>query len=141
MNSHEQTNPILEHILLLEDDPIIRLVHKNYLEELGYCYDVAKTGKEAIALYNKHKYALMILDKWLPDMDSTEFCELVRSEYSKDELPIFIVTACGNTAENECLQAGCNEFFVKPIDKESLGKAISRWIQLSKLAWANRPFL
>ena len=127
-------------ILLLEDESVIQLIHGQYLDDLGYSYDLAKTGKEAIALYNKNKYALMLLDKQLPDMDSLEFCQLVRSEYSKEELPIFILTACGNSVKSECIQAGCNEFFVKPVDKEVLGRAIKQWMRLLKLTLPNSHF-
>ncbi len=124
-------------ILLVEDDPIIQLVHSQYLSDLGYEYDLAKTGKEAIAFYNENEYSLMLLDKQLSDMDSTEFCRLVRIKHSMNELPIFILTACGNIAKNECLQAGCNEFFVKPVDKDTLGKAIKQWIRLSEATLSN----
>ena len=73
------------HILLLEDDPMIQMIHGQYLSDLGYTYDLAKTGEEAIALYRKNHYDLMLLDKQLPDMDSTEFSSLVRLQHSKEE--------------------------------------------------------
>ena len=125
-------------ILLLEDNPLIRFMYSCFLSDLGYTYDLAVTGKEAIRLYRKHQYSLMLLDKNLPDMDSVDFCRFVRTEYSQKELPIFIITACGDTTE-ECLRAGCNQFFTKPINKEVLGMAIKQWTGLSKSDFVKRP--
>lgn len=129
------------HILLLEDDPIIQLIHSQYLEDLGYSFDLAKTGKEAIELYRRNQYSLMLLDKGLPDMDSLDFCRMVRKDYSKNELPIFIITATGNIVKNDCLQAGCNEFFIKPVDKEVLSHAIKQWIDYLNPTLFDRHFL
>ena len=124
-------------ILLLEDNPLIQFMYGCFLSDLGYTYDLAVTGKEAIRLYQKYQYKLMLLDKNLPDMDSTDFCRFVRSEYSKKELPVFIITA-SNTSAEECQQAGFNYFFTKPINKEILGMAIKQCTELSKSVFVKR---
>ncbi len=130
MGHINQSNKDRRRILLLEDDPIIQLIHSEYLKDLDCSFDLAKTGKEAYELYQKNKYAVMLLDKNLPDMDSLDFCQMVRKRYSKNELPIFILTASGELAKKASLDAGCNEFFIKPIDKDVLNQAVKHWLDL-----------
>ena len=113
-------------ILLVEDEPLTQRVHGVLLNSLGCSFDLAKTGKEAIRFFNRKKYDLVLLDKELPDMDGLDVCKCVRKSFSKRRLPVFANTARGNSVKKECLQAGCNGFFVKPLTEKRLGNAIAR---------------
>lgn len=83
----------------------------------------AKTGKEAVELFKKNKYNLILMDIKMPEMDGITATKLIRQ--IDTEIPIIAVSAYAFDADKDvALEAGCNSYIVKPIDSKMLNKAI-----------------
>ena len=78
-------------ILVVEDDPDIRMVLTDHLTIQGHCVDAVKTGTEAVDCVTRHHFDAVLLDVGLPDIDGlTVLRTLIKL---KPHLPIIILTA------------------------------------------------
>lgn len=80
----------MSRILIIEDDPEIRKIEKDYLENNGFEVVVAAEGKAGLLMVDTQKPDLVILDLNLPKMDGLEVCKGIRKLSS---IPIIMVTA------------------------------------------------
>jgi CheY-like chemotaxis protein len=118
------------HILLVEDTVIAQKITKVILEDLGCLVDIAINGIEAINMYNTNEYGLIVLDVGLPDISGVEVCEIIRRQEMGSNLhtPIVAITAFGEFAEQDCKDAGVDDFFVKPVLEDSFRQILGRWL-------------
>lgn len=114
-------------ILLVEDDEVIKQVNHFFLESLGYNVDVVTTGRKTLSVYKKG-YDLILLDIGLPDIDGIEVCKKIRKEKDAKYIPIVVLTAFGEVIERKCMDAGADDFVVKPLLLEGMEKLLSRWL-------------
>lgn len=86
----------------------------------------AKTGLEAVELFNKQKFNLILMDMKMPEMDGITATRLIRERDTK--IPIIAVTAYAfDTDKQIALEAGCNTYIVKPIDPKILISEIEKY--------------
>ena len=78
-------------ILIVDDDPNIRRLYKEELEEEGYEVDVAVSGMEGLQLFEKENYDLVTLDILMPDMDGIKVLRQMKEK--KPRIPIIMSTA------------------------------------------------
>jgi PAS domain S-box-containing protein len=115
-------------VLLAEDNDINQLVALDTLAMLGYHADRAGDGLEAVRLATANTYQAILMDCQMPKMDGFEATrELRRRERPDQHVPIIALTA-GALAEDRqrCLDAGMDDYVVKPIDPEELRAALER---------------
>jgi len=117
------------HILLVEDDLLVQMIHRQKLEKLGCIVHVATNGREALEKC-KNNYGLILLDWGLPDIDGIQVCRGIRQYEHINELPrvpIVMITAYPRTPEAEqiCHEAGADAVIVKPIVEDQI------WQQLA----------
>jgi DNA-binding response OmpR family regulator len=101
------------HILLVEDDPNLRLVLKDNLEEEGYQVEVAGKAMEALIRIVDRTFDLLILDIMLPDLDGYALCRRIREEGFAGR--ILMLTA--RTLEEDLVrgfEAGADDYLGKP---------------------------
>lgn len=79
-------------ILIAEDDELVFNLYKRYLEGEGFQIEGALDGNEAFHKVSDSKPDLLILDIMMPNKDGVEALRLIRSKYSKEELPVIILT-------------------------------------------------
>jgi DNA-binding response OmpR family regulator len=110
-------------ILFVEDDPNLSMILQDYLEMIGYQVEHAGDGEKGLALYNKDKYDLLILDVMMPKMDGFTMAEEVRKQNST--IPIIFLTA-KNMKEDRVrgFQTGCDDYVTKPFSTEELNLRI-----------------
>lgn len=117
-------------ILVADDEHINRMIARAMLEDLGYEVDLAKDGKEALAMYNT-QYCAVILDLSMPEMEGYEVCEKIRAmETSGVRVPIIAATAfelCN--VEARCIAAGMDQVTNKPISQAELKEVLDNWLQ------------
>ena len=77
-------------ILIVDDEKKICEFIKAFLDNEGYCTDVAYDGNSAIDNINSKEYDLIILDRMIPYISGEEICEYIRK---KSEVPIIMLTA------------------------------------------------
>lgn len=102
-----------ELVLVVEDDPTLRLGLTKTLRSEGFRVEVAKTGPEGIELARKEPPDLVLLDVMLPGLNGFEVCEELRR--SDPDLPILMVTAKGEEQDKvRGLKLGADDYIVKP---------------------------
>jgi CheY-like chemotaxis protein len=114
----------------VEDNPVNQEVARFQLAKMGYRADIAKDGIDALAMLERSDYALVLMDCHMPQMDGFETTARIRSRSDdKALIPIIAVTASGGSVERDkCLQAGMDDFLLKPFRKEELSDKVSKWL-------------
>ncbi|MEJ6020802.1 PAS domain-containing hybrid sensor histidine kinase/response regulator [Ramlibacter sp. PS4R-6] len=122
-------------ILLVEDNDINQQVARELLEDAGLVVDVADNGQVALERLEAAKYDLVFMDMQMPVMDGVTATHQIRAFKHFDALPVVAMTA--NAMEHDrrkCLDAGMNDFLVKPIDPEDMWNILLRWIRPRRVA-------
>ena len=73
----------MQNILIVEDDMDIQELLREFLKEAGYEVASASDGIEAMELFAKNKYDLILLDIMLPKIDGFGVCELIRKQIGR----------------------------------------------------------
>jgi DNA-binding response OmpR family regulator len=117
-------------ILLVEDDEALRFIVRDNLEQNLYVVDVAENGREAIDLFEKNKYNLIILDVMLPRIDGFKVAEHIRK--TNEDIPIIFLTARSMTEDKITgLTIGGDDYISKPFSMEELLLKIKIFIKRS----------
>ena len=123
--------------LIIDDSRANRMVLQRFLKEFGFETTEAENALDAIWKLNKGEdITLITVDYNMPKMTGTQFVRVVREKPELKEVPIIMITS-DNTAQRmtEALQAGTNEFLVKPFTKEMIEqKLITLGFDLKKLS-------
>jgi CheY-like chemotaxis protein/HPt (histidine-containing phosphotransfer) domain-containing protein len=123
-------------ILLVEDHPLNQEVMKDMLGALGYGFDLAENGQEALEALRKMPYSLVLMDCQMPVLDGYEATRRWRSEEAglgRDRTPIVAVTAHALPEERErVLRAGMDDFLTKPVKVEGLREMMHTWLRGAK---------
>lgn len=102
----------MSRLLLLEDDHSLIYGLSFSFEKQGFDADIARTISEALYLWSKNKYELLILDVSLPDGSGFEFCRKVREN---SDVPIIFLTASDEeTSVIMGLDIGGDDYITKP---------------------------
>jgi len=127
--------PKLE-VLLVEDNPVNQTVAVRMLERAGHRVMVAGDGNEALALFEAHRFDLILMDVQMPVMGGIEATRAIRglearrSWMSSDgwqATPIVAMTAHAAASDRaQCLDAGMDDYVAKPVRPRELLAAIER---------------
>jgi two-component system, OmpR family, alkaline phosphatase synthesis response regulator PhoP len=102
-----------ETVLVVEDDPILRMSLRATLRSAGYAVELAKTGPEGLQLALDARPDLVVLDVMLPGMNGFEVCQRIRER--DVEVPLLMVTAKGEEEDRvRGLGLGADDYVVKP---------------------------
>ncbi len=114
-------------ILLVDDVDLFLELERSYLEGCGYDLVTASSGEETLQRLDKVAPDILLLDFYMPGMDGDEVCKLIRQKPKWQQLPILMVTAAGKPEEvQQCLQAGCDDYITKPVNKQELREKVQR---------------
>lgn len=107
-----------DRILLIEDDPRLAEMVKNYLGEAGFSVTVSPLGMAAIALEARETFDALVLDLMLPDMDGLEVCRQIRA---RSQTPILMLTARGDAMDRVVgLEIGADDYLPKPFEPREM---------------------
>lgn len=105
-------------ILIVDDEKKICEFIKAFLDNEGYCTDVAYDGNSAIDKINSKEYDLIILDRMIPYISGGEICEYIRK---KSEVPIIMLTARIEDEDRiDGFKLGCDDYICKPFNINEL---------------------
>ena len=109
----EPYNPTMhELILIIEDEPQIARLARDYLEKNGFRVLVAGDGLSGLAAARRESPDLVLLDLLLPGMDGRELCRRLRAESA---VPILILTALAEDSDQIVgLELGADDYLTKP---------------------------
>ena len=119
-------------ILVVDDEPdIVRLVEIS-LKLCNYEVRTAANGKEALEKLQTDRPHLVLLDIMMPEMSGYEVCQAIRKNPALKDLPVVMLTAKGQKGDAEKgLEAGADDYIIKPFDPYELGEQVGRFIQKS----------
>ena len=108
----------MAHILLVEDEENLHSFLKLELEYEGYEVTVSENGKEALELFHRNQYDMVLLDLMLPGINGLEVCRRIREE---SMVPSIMLTARGTVMDRITgLQRGADDCLQKPFDTQEL---------------------
>ena len=108
-------------ILIVDDNEQILKILTQYVEDAGWPYLTARTGEEALSLFDAASPSMMLLDIMLPGIDGLEVCRRVRRVSS---IPILMITAKDEDADRSLgLDIGADDYILKPF---SPGEVMAR---------------
>ncbi len=117
-------------ILLVEDHEPNILVAGTFLENIGFSYDVARSGAQAVEMVKKGIYDLVLMDVQMPGMNGLEAASLIRANEKRESklpVPIIGVTAHAMAGDRErCIGAGMDDYIAKPFKGIELQDKIVR---------------
>ena len=122
--------------LIIDDSRANRMVLQRFLKEFGFETTEAENALDAIWKLNKGEdITLITVDYNMPKMTGSQFVRVVREKPELKEVPIIMITSDNTTQRmTEALQAGANEFLVKPFTQEMIEqKLITLGFDLKKL--------
>lgn len=111
----------MQRAMVVDDSRAIRLILTRTLSELGYDVCQAANGKEALTvLEGQHGTVSLVLVDWnMPEMNGLEFVKSVRSDDRYSEVKLMMVTTETQVEQMlAALEAGANEYVMKPFTKE-----------------------
>jgi len=111
-------------ILIIEDDNETRDYVSAGLKEAGHTIDSAKDGYEGLLLAKEGNHDLLIVDRMLPDLDGLTLVKTLRS--AGCNVPIlFLTSMCGIDDRVEGLNAGADDYLVKPFAFSELSARVN----------------
>lgn len=117
-------------ILVAEDIDFNYLLVKAILGK-KYNLVMAKTGVEAIELFNNLTFNIILMDMKMPEMGGIEATKIIRQ--TNQTIPIIAVTAYAFYSDKDlALAAGCNSYIVKPLDAKLLCSVIEDYLNNNK---------
>jgi two-component system KDP operon response regulator KdpE len=112
-------------VLVVDDEPDIRLTLRFMLEGAGHTVVEAATGADALTRLRAERPDLVLLDIRLPDMDGWDVMASIRSSVELSAVPILIMSAhSSGDFRDRATQEGGRGYLVKPFREEDLVEAV-----------------
>jgi CheY-like chemotaxis protein len=106
------------------------------LAQLNLAADSASDGKEALNMWVKQPYQVVLTDLQMPEMDGIELTRAIRErEHNMGGSPSYIVGVTANVLpehKEKCLSAGMDDFLTKPLKMEALKRALQKYNPAAK---------
>ena len=122
----------LPGILIVDDNEDNRYTLQLLLETDGHERIVcAASGNEAIALIEKEKFSLILLDLMMPDLNGDEVLKVIRSDPDKRDIPVIMISADTDVDKvSQCIELGADDYLPKPFNstilRARIGAALRR---------------
>ena len=127
-NAEDQT------ILIVDDDPVNRMVLQGMLKLHDYRVLEAENGMQAVEMVQQNpQIDLIIMDVMMPHMTGYDACREIRRTHSFDSMPVLFLTAKKNVDEDieECFTAGGNDYLTKPVSKHDLLPRVANHLRIA----------
>lgn len=122
----------MPRILLAEDDEIMRVSVSDRLKKFGWRVDEAEDGNQAMRLFEKNRYHLVISDIRMPGLDGLSLLNLILQQ--SPDTDVIIMTAYGSVdAAIDCLRQGATDYILKPFDMDNLIIRVNRLLDVQEV--------
>ena len=121
-------------ILILEDDPMVALINKRFLENMGFkdILGPVQTEEEIIKVLDKENIDLILLDVYLPKKNGIDILKSLR--YKKYLTDVIMITAANSVEEvKRAFAYGVTDYLVKPFEFERFEEAVNKYKQKNNL--------
>jgi DNA-binding response OmpR family regulator len=128
----------MERVLIVEDDPPLRLAMTKALKAAGYEVTTAKAGDEGLEMALANPPDVVLLDVMMPGMNGYEVLAALRKH--DPDLPIVMITAKGEEADKvRGLELGADEYVVKPVGLAELQARVGAALRRRRLTTKQAP--
>lgn len=129
-----------KRLLLVDDDPNLILLVKDYLEFRGYEVMTAENGKLAWQVLDQDVPDLIICDIMMPEMDGYAFVDKLRQDTKLSWLPVIFLSAKGQIHDRiKGLNLGADVYIVKPFEPEELVAQVESSLKQAKRLLDSAP--
>lgn len=119
----------MKKILIVDDNPSIRELITLWLRFIGFKPITAKNGTEAVDKALSEKPNLILLDILMPLVDGRETVRLLRAKPETKDIPVLAATALSSSSDlKSCLEAGCDDYIVKPFTCKTLEEKLRAFV-------------
>ena len=109
----------MEKILIVDDEPAMRLGLKDNLEFEGYQVELAEDGEEGLSKIESGTFDLIVLDIMMPKMSGFDICKKMRAD--KNFTPVIFLSAKGEELDKVLgLEFGADDYITKPFSVREL---------------------
>ena len=116
-------------ILIAEDNKEVQAVCCHILRRAGYAVDIAEDGRQAVEAVRTNSYDLIFMDIEMPAMNGIEATKEIRRQEKGKSVPIIACTTLSDEIfRRQCLEAGMDDFLVKPVEEEIMLTCADRWL-------------
>jgi CheY-like chemotaxis protein/signal transduction histidine kinase len=122
-------------ILVVDDSSDSRALINNLLKKESEFYNLvfAESGEEALQLYRRRLFSLVLMDMEMPSMDGYAAASAIRKLENGAQIPIVAVTAHDGKDElDRCLHVGCSEVLPKPVRKKKLVSLLQKHFSVAQ---------
>lgn len=125
-------------VLVVEDSRTQAEYLGHILKKGGYRYEIAEDGRAALDRIRKERPSLILTDILMPGMDGYELCRTVRADTALADIPVIMVTQLFDPADVlRGLEAGADNFIIKPFEPEAVYARIHEVLQQGVPAFQN----
>ena len=112
-------------VLIVDDDPVARLLAREALEQSGWSVEEAENGRLGLEVFIKRRPDLMLLDIMMPEMDGFTVCAELRKLPEGIHTPVLMMTGLEDYQSiTQAYDAGATDFIVKPVNGLLLGHRV-----------------
>jgi len=123
-------------LLVVEDEPLLRITIRDALQKEGWMVDVAEDGVQGVALFERHLHEVVLTDLVMPRMDGMEVLRRIKA--IQPETTVVIVTAHGTVEKAvEAMRDGAADFIAKPFSMAQLLVRLSNICSFRRLREQN----
>jgi diguanylate cyclase (GGDEF)-like protein len=121
-------------VLLVDDEPFIRMILRQFLQREGYEIVEAENGIEALTIFKQLHPDIVLLDAIMPDMDGFECCMELQTIDCSKHTPVLMITGLEDKESvDRAFEVGAMDYVTKPIHWPVLRQRVKRLIQQSQL--------
>jgi diguanylate cyclase (GGDEF)-like protein len=112
-------------VLVVDDDPTIRLLVGTTLQQIGFIVEEAECGESALEFVNRCQPDVVLLDVMMPGIDGFEVCASIRSLTNGKHVPIMMMTGLDDIESiDHAFEVGATDFTTKPLNYPILGHRV-----------------
>ena len=121
------------HILLADDDRLLRCQLAEQLSAFGHTVETADDGGVAMAMMGRQAFDVVILERMMPSIDGVTLLRQIRK--GGVTVPVLMLTALGHVYDKvEGLEAGADDYVVKPVDPLELNARIKALVRARRIS-------
>jgi CheY-like chemotaxis protein len=122
---------LMSKILLIDDEPDIRITTGKILEKRGYEVVMARDGEEGLKILKNNKVDLILLDVMMPGPDGWEVCREIKGDRELRDIPVVMFTVMASEEDMEkSRMSGADAHISKPFSTEELVETIEELLPI-----------
>jgi adenylate cyclase len=121
-------------ILVVDDDPVNRMVLSVNLREEGYTVETAENGRDGLQMLREQPFDIVLLDLLMPEMDGFDVLKIIKADARLRHLPVVVISGEEDLAGiTRCIAIGAEDYMQKPFDPVLLRARVSACVEKKRL--------